>query len=150
MNNVVEQLTRKQQEFINVIEANVKGLTAVSVGVCPGCEQCRSEYGTKVTCRFCKGTGYTRVRPWGVVDCPCCDGEGKRLPTMEEFEQQWGNGAVYSEPSFSWSGCDLCGSDLGGDFEPWHAIDAGGEIIHGNHACQDCICYLANGDLPKL
>ena len=135
--------------FTDAVERNLKGLTAVSSGVCPGCEQCRDEYGQKVTCRHCNGTGYRNIRPWGLVDCCFCDGDGSRPPTMEEFEEQWSSGGAFSEPSFTCQGCDICGSSLGLDAEPWHALDDNNEIIHGEHCCQDCTCYLANGDIPE-
>lgn len=99
------------------IEENTRGLTAVSTGICPGCETCRAEYAPDAT--------------------------------MEEFENMWSNGDCNAEPSFSWNGCDLCDSPLGGSMECWHAVDENGEIIHGDRACVDCVCYLANGDLPE-
>jgi hypothetical protein len=67
---------------------------------------------------------------------------------MEEFEVAWSSGEVYSEPGFSWSPCGICGSGLGGDREPWHAINEG-EILHFDDACVDCVLYLAYGDLPE-
>jgi len=68
---------------------------------------------------------------------------------MEEFEEQWSSGRVFSEGSFSWAGCGICGSRLGGTVEPWHGVDSNGEIMHFDDACVDCVCYLANGDLPE-
>jgi len=115
-------MTTKQREFVESIERNTKGLSAVSTGICPGCEQCRTEYGVRI------------------------DG---REPTMAEFEEQWSTQEALCEPYFSWARCELCGSPLGGNREPWHAIDdATGKIIHGDHCCVDCTLYLANGDLP--
>ena len=134
-------LTKKQREFVEAIEWNTKGLTAVSTGVCPGCEQCRDEYGIKVKCDC--------GAPEAEGDyCEACDDSGERAPTTEEFNEQVSSGEVFSEGGFSWQGCDLCGSALGGTFEVWHAVDANGEIIHGEYACVDCMTYLANGDLP--
>ena len=69
-------------------------------------------------------------------------------PTREQFEEAMDNGEIVQEPFFSWEGCDLCGSHLGGNFEPWHAVDANNEIVHGQRACVDCVVYLANGELP--
>jgi len=82
--------------------------------------------------------------------CPgcqdCADAWGYN--NLDAFRDAWESGAVHDEASFSWSGCDICGSSLGGDMEPWHAIDANGELCHFAHACVDCILYLANGDEP--
>jgi len=150
-----DTLTRKQKRFVEAIERNTQGLTAVSTGPCPGCEQCRDEYGVKVRCE-CQDKPENEGEP--DPDCDDCDGKGVRLPTMAEFEEQWSSGKAISEGEFSHSGCDLCGSTLGGTFEPWHAclpvVDAAGqlvryEIIHGDRACVDCVMYLANGDLPE-
>lgn len=49
---------------------------------------------------------------------------------------------------FSWSACEICGDTDGGDREPYHYVDANGDIVHGYGACPDCVCYLANGDYP--
>lgn len=81
--------------------------------------------------------------------CETCREEYAPDASMEEFEEMCSNGEVCAEPFFSWHGCDLCGSPPGGDFEPWHAVDENGEIVHGERACVDCIMYLANGDLPE-
>ncbi len=58
-------------------------------------------------------------------------------------------GEIESESSFSWGGCVVCGSTLGGDREPLHWIDDAGEICHEFGACVDCIIYMANGDEPS-
>jgi hypothetical protein len=139
----------KKSTYAERVERNTEGLTAVSVGVCPGCPTCLDEYGLTLPCSCCNGTGYNRVRLYGNVDCPVCDGDGKRKETMEEFEERWSSGGVIDEPSFTWHGCDVCGSTLGLDAQVWHALDANNEIIHGEHACHDCACYLANGDEPE-
>ena len=103
--------------FVAGIVASTQGLSAVSTGICPSCDECRQEYAPDAT--------------------------------PEEVEELWQTGKVYAEPSFSWHGCDICGSRLGGEFEPWHAIDANGDLIHGDRACVDCVVYLANGDQPE-
>jgi hypothetical protein len=33
------------QVFIDAVKRGCEGLTAVSTGLCPGCDQCRSDYG---------------------------------------------------------------------------------------------------------
>ena len=138
-------LTRKQREYVESVERYTKGLTAVSTGVCPGCEQCRDEYGVKVRCE-CQDAPENEGEP--NPDCDDCDGHGKRPPTMAEFDEQCSNGSAFSEGSFSWRGCGICGSTLGGTVEPWHYLNEHGEIVHCDDACVDCVCYLANGDLP--
>ena len=77
--------------------------------------------------------------------CPTCQSDHGMEP--REFYSAVENGEVYSEPSFSWSSCDLCGSQYGGDREPIHALDkATGELLHYGGACIDCIMALANGE----
>lgn len=139
-------LTAKHRDFVLAIDRNMDGLEAVSTGICPGCEQCRDEYGIKVPCA-CGGE-----ENWpenGEFYCDDCDGRGERAPTMEEFEEQVSSGDVCDEGHFTWAGCDICGSSLGGDHYEWHAVDKDGAIIHGDDACVDCMMYLANGDLPE-
>jgi len=36
-------MTNKQ--YVKAVESNLKGLEAVSTGVCPGCETCATEHG---------------------------------------------------------------------------------------------------------
>lgn len=68
--------------------------------------------------------------------------------TMEEFEEAWHSGDIFEEGSFSWSGCGICGSRLGGDMHVWHWVDDDNEIIHEDDACIDCVMYMCNGDEP--
>ena len=82
-------------------------------------------------------------------DCETCRDEYAHDSTMAEYNALLESGRLIQDPFFSWQGCDLCGSTLGGNFEPWHAIDKNGDVMHGDRACVDCICYLANGDLPE-
>jgi hypothetical protein len=113
-------------EYEQAIEHNMKGLTAVSTGVCPGCEECAQQY--------------------DYDDVECCENGFN----MKLFDEAVSAGEVFDEGSFSWSGCDICGSSLGGTFEVWHAVDEeSNEIVHGEHACMDCVMYLANGTLPE-
>jgi hypothetical protein len=75
--------------------------------------------------------------------------EEAQLAAREAFARDWSTGSVFSEAFFSWGGCDICDSRLGGDFEVWHYIDPQGKIQHGERACVDCVQYLANGTLPE-
>jgi len=52
----------------------------------------------------------------------------------------------YTEPYFSWSSCDTCGSQLGGNREDGHGW-YDGSLIH-LICCDDCVMYIANGELP--
>ena len=132
-----DNLTEKQKAYIERIEHYTKGLTAISTGVCPGCEKCLEEYEIEIECE-CGGDD----------DCELCDGSGKRKPTQEEFEDLCRSGDICDDGYFSWHRCDLCGCSLGGDRTVWHGVDEKGDIIHGDHACIDCVMYFANGDVP--
>ncbi len=135
-------LTLRQREYLEAIEQNTEGVTFISTGICPGCKTCYDDFAMEVNCS-CENT--QDELPY----CLDCRDTTYRKPTMEEFEEQWSTGEIFDEGHFSWSGCDLCGSPLGGNFEAWHAIDENGEIVHGERACVDCVMYFANGDLPE-
>jgi len=68
----------------------------------------------------------------------CC--EHKALYMLDK-------GEIVDEGHFSWSACDACGGGLGGDRYAAHGVTANREIIHFE-ICQDCLLYMANGDLP--
>lgn len=64
-----------------------------------------------------------------------------------------------SEPFFSWTPCEICGSSLGGNREYWHAVipatrqkgcvHENGAMVHGQ-CCEDCVCYLNYGRLDDM
>jgi hypothetical protein len=107
-------------KYTDAVSRGLKSLTAVSIGECPGCPQCAKNHGM----------------------------------TPKAHERAWRSGTLLeTEGSFSWRPCGICGTKLGGNRECWHAIDAdkpvaGGEILHFEDACTDCVMYLANGDEP--
>lgn len=72
--------------------------------------------------------------------CEACGLEG--CESMEDEAYQ-----LASEPSFSWSLCDSCGSGLGGDRHYAHGITHENEALHLS-ICTDCLLFHANGDLP--
>ena len=81
--------------------------------------------------------------------CPGCEVCAEEHDvSLDELRCRYENGEIVSEPHFSNRGCDICGTMLGGDREVWHAIK-GDELIHGSNCCVDCVCYLANGDVPE-
>jgi hypothetical protein len=136
------------------VEANLKGLTAVSTGTCPGCDECREsvEYIPEHT--YAYGDGKSGDGRWYIKAV----GVGASYDTEEEclagcreaFEAGWSAGCFDSEPSFSWSPCGICDSHRGGDREVWHGRDdLTGTLYHFDDACTDCVIYLANGDLPE-
>ena len=152
-----EKIEKQQAEYIAAVNRGRSDLTHLSTGLCAGCETCKDEYGLKVAC-LCKHSGnhpdcadhlcLATECDSCAHDCELCLGDGDREPTEKDFAEQVSSGEVYSEPFFSWIGCDICGSGLGGNFEPWHCVNADGEIVHGERACVDCVQYLANGTLP--
>lgn len=57
------------------------------------------------------------------------------------------SGAAYTEPYFSWSACDTCGSALGGNREDAHGT-YDGELVH-LAVCADCVVFINSGELPE-
>lgn len=53
----------------------------------------------------------------------------------------------YSEPSFSWSSCDCCGSSLGGDRYHVAGYNKEHDAIFCYDVCPDCLYYSAYGQL---
>ena len=124
-------------QYTDRVEAGLKGLEAVSTGLCGGCMECAS------------ASGFTRG----------FDEDGQEHLTehiLEAFEQAVRSGKAHDEGSFSWSECGICGNRLGGNRYVWHAVSIrpGGadgavrELLHFDDACTDCVVYLANGDEP--
>lgn len=74
--------------------------------------------------------GIEHVSTGYALGCNCC-------PELDE-----------DEGGFSWSSCASCGSTLGGNRYSAHGIVEGGRLIH-LEVCEDCLCFLANGDEPE-
>ena len=83
--------------------------------------------------------------------CPGCETckDDLGFECLSQLQEAWESGNTVDEPHFTWSGCDICGNTLGLDAEVWHAIDEHNAIMHFNHACVDCVVYIANGDEPE-
>lgn len=93
------------------------------------------------------------INPGASRGCPDCftnltDDELDSL--SDEDAQAW------EEGSFSWQECESCGSTLGGDRFPAHALNQHifktGErslTIHHVDICSDCLMFHANGDEPE-
>lgn len=83
--------------------------------------------------------GFNDASSGGCVGCQeCCEEYGYDHDTEELL--------VTPEPYFSKSACDLCGSTLGGNREPAHALNADNEIVHLD-VCVDCVYYSEYGRL---
>ena len=54
-----------------------------------------------------------------------------------------------TEPWFSWSPCECCGSTLGGDRYRMIAVDEDREIVE-YAVCSDCMYYSTYGQLDDL
>ena len=87
-----------------------------------------------------KGLRHVSTGGW-LSDCEECRAF---YPDDEDYEDC---GVHYGDMFFSWSRCDTCNSDLGGDREVGHAFTDDGTMIH-LYACVDCVVHLANGELP--
>ena len=141
-------------EFTEAVERGLKGLTAVSTGICPGCDECR------------EGVGYVPQHTYAYGDGPSGDGRwyiesvgvGASYDTEEEclqgcregFDVGYSGGCFDDEASFSWGSCGICGDNLGGDRYHWHGLDdLTGTLYHFDDACTDCVMYLANGEEPE-
>jgi hypothetical protein len=80
--------------------------------------------------------------------CPGCEQCAEIYDmSLSELEIAWQSGKVCDEGSFSHSGCGICGSPLGGNRYAWHFVYRN-EIHHEEDMCEDCLYYLANGDVP--
>ena len=53
---------------------------------------------------------------------------------------------IASEPHFSWSHCESCGSTLGGNRYAAHGIEKDGSLNHFE-VCEDCLYFLNYGQL---
>lgn len=82
------------------------------------------------------------IAPGAAPGKACCGG------SHEEDEDEGG---------FSWGPCESCGSTLGGNRYPAHAIhrEAFGpgakrpDDVHHIEICTDCLIWHANGDEPE-
>lgn len=140
--------------YTEAVERNLKGLTAVSTGICPGCSECKSDFPDYVVDILAiedTAPGFPdHIWSYPATSQAFETEEEAETASDKDFENDWSSGRLWiDEPSFSWSGCQICDSALGGDFECWHGIDKNGEILHFTRACVDCVVYLANGDEPE-
>lgn len=80
----------------------------------------------------------------GCVDCGLED--MSEMPDTSDEESRF---ELASEPGFSWSACDGCGSTFGGHRYPAHGRSEEDDSLVHFRVCTDCVLYLANGDEPE-
>lgn len=66
------------------------------------------------------------------------------------WDVPFGSGVeIEDEGHFSWRPCEGCGSTFGGNRYAAHGTLPEGKVVHFD-VCEDCLCYLANGDEPRV
>jgi hypothetical protein len=134
--------------YTDTVERSLRGLEAVSTGVCPGCPECMERWS------YVALDGFGERNYWGIPARPDAGRwlteRGVADAARELFDVDYSSGVVESESGFSWKDCGICGSTLGGNREAWHARDAETKALcHFDDACTDCGVYLTNGDEPE-
>jgi hypothetical protein len=132
--------------YVDRVAHNLRGLEAVSTGVCPGCDECRQverDYVPREDDESDVETWSFNARPGEVF----ADEDAAIAAARLAFDDDWHGADFSSSAGFSRGECGICGSRLGGDREVWHGI-ADGRILHFDDACCDCVAYLANGEVP--
>ena len=134
-------------KYAERVEHNLRGLTAVSIGVCPGCDECRNADGDYRPDEDWDTDQWTfKARPGATYASEEAAIEAAKVA----FDEDWRACKLHDQCNeFSARTCGICGSYLAGSRDVWHAIDAGGELRHYDDACSDCALYIANGDEPE-
>lgn len=168
--------TKRQQAYIDSFENGSEELRFVSFGPCPGCESCMDAHGYHAADfepeiaedfpRSATDLWLERQESTLPIELAFSDIRGIQRPAAEiaanivaevlgavrserAFDEAHSDGEIDDEGSFSWSGCGICGSTLGGTLYDWHWVDSDDEIRHESDGCPDCLFYLSNGDLPE-
>jgi len=83
--------------------------------------------------------------------CPGCEECASTFGynSPEAFNAAYEIQAVHDEGSFSWQGCDLCGSTLGGTKYIGHYLDSNGDLCHLDYICVDCLGYMEYEEEPE-
>ena len=137
--------------YADAVEHGLRGLEAVSTGLNPGCDECRSSW-SDYQPRECERDGGDTLgwEVWAVKGSWYETEEAAETAAREAFEEAWSTQGVPDEGHFSWRPCGICGTTLGGTRESWHGVDrVTGRSYHFDDACTDCVVYLANGDEPE-
>jgi hypothetical protein len=111
----------------------------------PGLTKRQREYVDTVI-EACNATKYRRIDPGVACQCETC--QSAFGLSEDELLEGSENGSVHDEGGFSWHGCEVCRSSLGGTRYAAHGFAEDGSVLHYD-VCADCLCYLANGDVPE-
>lgn len=102
-----------------------------------------AEYERRVA-GFMEREGIRNLSP-GYIACPECHaewGDDDRCPNGHGCRDGW------NEPHFSWTRCDCCDRDLGGDREHCTGYNpTTREIQEYDNICTDCVYYAEYGRL---
>ena len=94
--------------------------------------------------------GMEPVSPGLSASCEVCRTAHGDI-SEEEFRELLEHGGADDEGGFSWHRCDSCNTGLGGNRSAAHGfttINGEDTLVHLD-ICDDCMLYLANGDLPE-
>lgn len=137
-------------KYTKTVERNLNGLEALSSGVCPACDECRSNYGDYRVSEIYSEDSEGHI--WWTFKASEDESYGSEEEaeeaSKEAFDEDCRNGAIENEAGFSRSPCDACGSSIAGNREVYHYWH-NGKLHHDFGLCVDCVQYLANGTEPE-
>lgn len=87
------------------------------------------------------------ISPGICPTCPNCQYDHNMSPRA--FYSAYQKDEIPDESSYSNARCDCCGLYLSGDRYVAHHVTADSKVSH-LEICGDCLCYLANGDIPEI
>lgn len=108
------------------VDHNLKGLAFVSTGACTGCTDCGLP---------------TIEEPDPDEDWYDKERREKKTKEIEHARE------CADEGGFSWSGCDCCGSTLGGQRYAAHGVSTTDQRLSHLDVCVDCLYYINYGCL---
>jgi hypothetical protein len=94
-----------------------------------------------------------RTKGLEAISCGLCSQCSDCQSTFDESEiglERLIDKGLCDEGGFSRSGCDTCGNCLGQNLYAGHALIQldGKQVLTHLEICQDCLMYIANGQLP--
>ena len=85
----IERQEEQQAEFLAAVEHNLKGLVAVSSGICAGCSRCQSNYGDEY-----RDAALSMLRSLSGPDYAAATGTNNHFLLMHSVGSQPGNSEV--------------------------------------------------------